>query len=78
MPLSAVIYARSSSDYPLSAEEQAANLRTVAADHGWMVAKVFIDRPTMSKRGSRPATQPNGAGRSYPFRFGGKGAAVQH
>ena len=44
--ISAVIYARSSPDCPLSAEEQVASLRTIAADNGWLVAKVFIDRPT--------------------------------
>ena len=51
MPINVVVYARSSPDCPLSAEEQAASLRTVAADNGWMVAKVFSDRPTISNRG---------------------------
>ena len=56
MSISAVIYARSSLDCPLSAEEQVASLRTIAADNGWLVAKVFIDRPmTMNKgRDRRP------------------------
>ncbi len=49
--MSTVIYARLSSDCPFSAEEQVANLRTVAADNGWTVAKVFSDSPTMSNRG---------------------------
>ena len=51
MSISAVIYARSSPDCPLSAEEQAASLRTIAADNGWLVAKVFIDRPTTMNKG---------------------------
>ena len=51
MPISTVIYARSSFDCPLPAEEQVASLRTVAAANDWAVAKVFIDRSTMSNRG---------------------------
>ncbi len=51
MSISAVIYARSSPDCPLSADEQLASLRTIAADNGWLVAKVFIDRPTTTKKG---------------------------
>ena len=49
--MSAVIYARSSPDCPLSAEEQVASLRTIAVDSGWVVAKVFIDRPTTMHKG---------------------------
>jgi DNA invertase Pin-like site-specific DNA recombinase len=49
MSVSAVIYARSSSDCPLTADEQAASLRTIATDHGWMITKVFIDRPSIKK-----------------------------
>jgi DNA invertase Pin-like site-specific DNA recombinase len=51
MPISTVIYARSSPDCPLSAEEQVDSLRAVAAANGWAIPKVFIDRPTMSNRG---------------------------
>ena len=51
MSISAVIYARSSLDCPLSAEEQVASLRTIAADNGWLVAKVLIDRPTTMNKG---------------------------
>ena len=51
MPISAVIYARSSPDCALSAEDQAASLRTIAADNGWLVAKVLIDRPTTMNKG---------------------------
>ena len=50
MAISTVIYARSSSDCALSADEQAASLRTVAVEHGWTVAKVFIDRPTTRRK----------------------------
>jgi DNA invertase Pin-like site-specific DNA recombinase len=51
MSISAVIYAHSSLDYPLSAEEHVASLRTIAADNGGLVAKVFIDRPTTMNKG---------------------------
>ena len=51
MSISAVIYARSSPDCALSAEDQAASLRTIAADNGWLVAKVLIDRPTTMNKG---------------------------
>lgn len=50
MSINAVIYIRSSADCPFSTDEQAAILRTVAADNGWTVAKVFIDRPTTTKK----------------------------
>jgi len=57
MSINAAIYIRSSAECPLSADEQAAILRTIAADHGWTVAKVFSDRPTTTKkdRERRPA-----------------------
>ena len=51
MSTSAVIYARSSLDCPLSAEAQVASLRAIAADNGWLVAKVLIDRPTTMNKG---------------------------
>ena len=51
MSISVAIYARSSPEYPLSAGEQIASLRTIAADNGWLIAKVFIDRPTTTKKG---------------------------
>jgi DNA invertase Pin-like site-specific DNA recombinase len=49
MSTSVAIYARSSSDCLLSADEQVANLRAIAAEHGWTVTRVFIDRPTTRK-----------------------------
>ena len=51
MSISAVIYARSSPDCPLSVDEQLASLRAIAADNGWLIAKVFIDQPTTMIRG---------------------------
>src|SRR5580704_8658934 len=50
MTINVIIYARQSADCPSSAEEQVDSLRKVAADNGWMVAKVFIDRPTTAKK----------------------------
>ena len=45
------IYARSSPDCPLTADEQIKHLRTVAIERGWTVAHVFADRPTAVKKG---------------------------
>ena len=47
----AAIYARASPDCPLSLEEQLACLRCVAAERGWTVGHVFIDRPTTVRKG---------------------------
>ena len=44
------IYARSSPDCPLSADEQIEHLTTVAIERGWTVAHVFADRPTAVKK----------------------------
>ena len=44
------IYARSSPDCPVSADEQIKHLRTVAIERGWTVAHVFADRPTAVKK----------------------------
>ena len=44
------IYARSSPDCPLAADEQIKRLRTVAIERGWTVAHVFADRPTAVKK----------------------------
>jgi DNA invertase Pin-like site-specific DNA recombinase len=49
MSISAIIYARSSPDCPLSADEQAANLRAIAAERGWTVTRALMDRPTTRK-----------------------------
>ena len=45
------IYARSSPDCPVSADEQIENLTTVAVERGWTVTHVFTDRPTTVQEG---------------------------
>jgi DNA invertase Pin-like site-specific DNA recombinase len=45
------IYARSSPDCPVSADEQIERLRMVAIERRWTVARVFADRPTAVKKG---------------------------
>ena len=45
------IYARSSPDCPVSADEQIEHLRNVASERGWTVAYDFTDRPTSVKKG---------------------------
>jgi DNA invertase Pin-like site-specific DNA recombinase len=54
MTINAAIYARTSPDCLLSAGEQIERLKIVAANHGWTVGKVFIDRPAMTKKDRRP------------------------
>ena len=44
------IYARSSPDCPLTADEQINQLSKVAAEHGWTVAHAFTDCPTSVKK----------------------------
>ena len=44
------IYARSSPDCPVSADEQIKHLTTVAIRRGWTVEHVFADRPTAVKK----------------------------
>jgi DNA invertase Pin-like site-specific DNA recombinase len=51
MPIRAVIYGRSSPDYPLTAEQQIDRLKAVAHDDGWTVVRVFTDRPTSIRKG---------------------------
>jgi hypothetical protein len=51
MTIRAVIYARTSSDRPISAEDQVNHLKIVAADHGWTISNVFLDRPGTLKKG---------------------------
>jgi DNA invertase Pin-like site-specific DNA recombinase len=54
MIINAAIYARTSPDCILSAEDQIERLKTVAAEHGWTVSKIFIDRPATVQKGRRP------------------------
>jgi DNA invertase Pin-like site-specific DNA recombinase len=51
MPINTIIYARTSPDCPMSADDQIKNLRTVAANNGWTVVKTFSDRPMPIRRG---------------------------
>jgi DNA invertase Pin-like site-specific DNA recombinase len=48
------IYARTSPDCTVTAEDQVQHLKAIAADHGWTVASVFIDRLATVKKDSRP------------------------
>jgi DNA invertase Pin-like site-specific DNA recombinase len=45
------IYARTSPDCLLSADEQIERLRAIAAERGWTVGHVFSDRPTTIRKG---------------------------
>ena len=45
------IYARSSPDCSLSAEQQIDELKRIAAVRGWSVQQVFVDHPTAVKKG---------------------------
>ena len=45
------IYARSSPDCPISADEQIEHLRNVASGRGWTVSHVFADGPTSVQKG---------------------------
>jgi len=51
MEIRVAIYARSSPDCPLSADEQINRLKVIAADRGWSVASTFSDRPMTVKKG---------------------------
>jgi DNA invertase Pin-like site-specific DNA recombinase len=51
MTVHAAIYARTSPDCPLSANEQIERLRTIAAERDWTVVHVTTDRPTSVKKG---------------------------
>jgi DNA invertase Pin-like site-specific DNA recombinase len=51
MSIRAVIYGRSSPDYPLTAGQQIDRLKAVADEHEWTVIRVFTDRPTSIRKG---------------------------
>src|SRR6185437_6874521 len=51
MRTNAVIYARTSPDCPLSAENQVEHLKAVAAERGWTICNIFVDRPVKLKNG---------------------------
>jgi DNA invertase Pin-like site-specific DNA recombinase len=50
MTIDAAIYARTSSDCPLSTNEQTERLRQIAAERGWTITHVFTDRPTTMRK----------------------------
>ena len=50
MTIRVAIYARSSPDCLVSANEQIEHLTNVAVERGWTVAHVFIDRPTSVRK----------------------------
>src|SRR5215472_9858249 len=51
MPTRAAIYARSSHDHPLTAEQQIAHLESVAAERDWVIIGEFTDRPNTIRKG---------------------------
>ena len=55
MTIRAAIYARTSPDCPLSADEQTERLHAIAGEREWMVIQAFIDRPAAVKKDRRPA-----------------------
>ena len=54
MTIRAAIYARTSPDCPLSADEQTERLHAIACEREWMVIQTFIDRPAAVKKDRRP------------------------
>jgi DNA invertase Pin-like site-specific DNA recombinase len=51
MTIRCAIYARTSPDCPISADDQVQQLKTAATERGWTVACVFADHPTSVKKG---------------------------
>jgi DNA invertase Pin-like site-specific DNA recombinase len=51
MTVRTAIYARSSLDCPLTADQQIECLETVAAKRGWTIVQVYSDRPTTVRKG---------------------------
>ena len=51
MTIRAAIYARTSPDCPVSAEDQIERLQTLAHERGWTVVQAFIVRPITVRRG---------------------------
>ena len=51
MKINVLIYARSSPDCSVSADDQITCLRTIAADRGWTVSRTFVDRPVPIRKG---------------------------
>jgi DNA invertase Pin-like site-specific DNA recombinase len=55
MSCNVIIYARTSPDSTATSEDQVQHLKAVAAEKGWTVRTVFMDRPATVKKDSRPA-----------------------
>jgi len=53
MTICAAIYARTSPDCLVTADQQVEQLRAIATEHGWSIAFVFADHPTVNKRHER-------------------------
>jgi DNA invertase Pin-like site-specific DNA recombinase len=51
MTIRVAIYARTSSDCPLSADDQIERLQAIADQRGWAVVHIFTDRPTSVRKG---------------------------
>jgi DNA invertase Pin-like site-specific DNA recombinase len=51
MFINAVIYARTSPDCPIAAEDQIEHLKSAADQHGWVVTRVFTARPMPMRKG---------------------------
>jgi DNA invertase Pin-like site-specific DNA recombinase len=51
MTIRAAIYARTSSDCPLSIDEQIDRLQAFARERGWAVVHILTDRPTSVRKG---------------------------
>jgi DNA invertase Pin-like site-specific DNA recombinase len=51
MLINAAIYARTSAECAVPADDQIECLKTIADQHGWMVTKVFTDRPMPLRKG---------------------------
>ena len=49
MRIRVAIYARTSPDCPLSADDQVQRLKTITAERGWTVVAVYTDRPTSAR-----------------------------
>jgi DNA invertase Pin-like site-specific DNA recombinase len=49
--IDAAIYARTSPDCTMSADEQIKRLQAIAYQRGWTVAHIFTDRPTSVRKG---------------------------
>jgi DNA invertase Pin-like site-specific DNA recombinase len=54
MSCNVIIYARTSPDCTVSADDQVQHLKAIAAEHDWTVVNVFADRQATVKKDQRP------------------------